>query len=164
MNYAQINKYDIANGPGIRVSLFVSGCDLHCPGCHNEKAWDYEYGTKYTSDTENQIITALSDSNISGLSILGGEPLSENNYATVYQLIKVVRIKYPDKNIWLWTGLTMETIEKVNELMKIINAVDFVVEGPYIESLKDLRIRYRGSRNQRVYDVKNKKFIDVDNY
>lgn len=162
MNYAQINNYDIANGPGVRVSLFVSGCNMHCKGCHNKVAWDFNYGTPYTTDTENRIITALNDENISGLSILGGEPLAEENFMTVYQLIKVVKIKYPEKDIWLWTGLSLETIQKVEVLNRIINAVDYVVEGSYIEELKNYKLMYRGSSNQRVYDVKNKKFINVD--
>lgn len=163
MNYAQINAYDIANGPGVRVSIFVSGCSFHCDGCHNMEAWDYEYGDEYTSETEKKIITLLDDENISGLSILGGEPLDSKNFETVDSLIKAVRAKFKDsKDIWLWTGFTIDTINKIEPLKEVISNVDYVIEGPFIMELQNWKLKYRGSKNQHVYDVKQETFVLID--
>ena len=149
MNYNTIKQLDIANGPGCRVSLFVQGCEFNCPGCFNVVAKDFSGGKEFTDDTAQFLLQLLNSDYISGLSILGGEPLHPKNRRAVLDLVKKVRVALPEKNIWLWTGYQWE--EVAEEL--IGSGVDVVVDGRFIESLKDLRLRYRGSSNQRVIDV-----------
>lgn len=150
MRYGKINKTDIANGPGVRVSIFVSGCDRHCEGCFNPETWDYGYGELFDYGTVDEIIEAMKPDYISGLTVLGGEPLAVRNYLWTIRLCMRVRSAYPDKTIWLYTGYTFEEISGLG----IWGYIDVVVDGPFIESQKDLTLAYRGSRNQRIIDVK----------
>lgn len=155
MRYADIHMYDIANGPGIRVSLFVSGCSHKCKHCFNQVAWDYNYGKDFTRETENEIIHFLKYDYIEGLSVLGGEPLDPKNIDVVLSFLK--RIKSENKKpIWLWTGYTLEEIIKANNPLQhsILEQCDVFIEGRFIEAKKDLNLKYRGSTNQRVIDVK----------
>ena len=150
MKYNIIRQLDIANGPGCRVSLFVQGCSFNCPGCFNTAAKDFSGGQKFTEQTEELILELLKPKHISGLSILGGEPLHPQNRATVLELTKKVKQVYPEKNIWLWTGYLWEEVR--DDLLG--SGVDVVVDGKFVEELKDLRLKYRGSSNQRVIDLK----------
>lgn len=160
MNYATIKTHDVANGEGIRISLFVSGCTHHCKGCFNKEAWDFEYGTLYTKETEQYIIDALSPSYISGLSLLGGEPFEPQNQTTVLSLIKRVRQEYPEKDIWCYTGYDFEDdilsgkLSDQSITAQMIENIDILVDGKFIEEKKSLNLRFRGSSNQRIIDVK----------
>jgi len=152
MNYAEIKKVDIANGPGVRVSLFVSGCRNHCKGCFNPETWDFDYGRPFTRATEDEIIEALRPSWIQGLSILGGEPTEEENAAVLIPFLKRVRAALPDKDIWLYSGYTYETLRD----KEILTLADVLVDGPFLLELKDAGLAFRGSRNQRIIDLKEK--------
>ena len=152
MNYAEIKKVDIANGPGVRVSLFVSGCRNHCKGCFNPETWDFDYGRPFTRATEDEIIEALRPSWIQGLSILGGEPTEEENAAVLIPFLKRVRAVLPDKDIWLYSGYTYEALRD----KEILTLVDVLVDGPFLLELKDAGLAFRGSRNQRIIDLKEK--------
>ena len=152
MNYAEIKKVDIANGPGVRVSLFVSGCRNHCKGCFNPETWDFDYGRPFTRATEDEIIKALRPSWIQGLSILGGEPTEEENAAVLIPFLKRVRAVLPDKDIWLYSGYTYEALRD----KEILTLVDVLVDGPFLLELKDAGLAFRGSRNQRIIDLKEK--------
>lgn len=152
MNYAEIKKVDIANGPGARVSLFVSGCRNHCKGCFNPETWDFDYGRPFTRETEDEIIEALRPSWIQGLSILGGEPTEEENAAVLIPFLKRVRAVLPDKDIWLYSGYTYEALRD----KEILTLVDVLVDGPFLLELKDAGLAFRGSRNQRIIDLKEK--------
>lgn len=153
MNYGRIKKNDIANGPGVRVSLFVSGCRNHCPGCFNPETWDFCYGEPFTKKTEKEIIKALRPSWIQGLSILGGDPMEPENKKALLPLLKRIRIMCPDKDVWLYTGYTYEAV-KDSEILKWI---DVLVDGPFIEAEKDITLTFRGSRNQRIIPLKKGK-------
>lgn len=156
MKYANIKKYDIANGPGVRVSLFVSGCNHHCKGCFNSIAWDFNYGNEFTNDTINEIIEALDKNYIDGLSLLGGEPLEELNQQDVLKLIKEVKEKLPNKTIWVYSGFTYEEIcnMKTKEINDIIKNIDVLVDGKFEIDLYDPALFFRGSSNQRVINIK----------
>lgn len=150
MNYAEIKKVDIANGPGVRVSLFISGCRNHCKGCFNPETWDFDYGRPFTRETEDEIIEALRPSWIQGLSILGGEPTEEENAAVLIPFLKRVRAVLPDKDIWLYSGYTYEALRD----KEILTLVDVLVDGPFLLELKDAGLAFRGSRNQRIIDLR----------
>lgn len=151
MNYAAINKCDVANGPGFRVSLFVSGCRNRCKGCFNPEAWDFNYGSPFTVQTMLQIDNALESDNIAGLSILGGDPFEPENIEMVTAICEYVRAWYGhSKTIWVWTGYSWEDICE----LPMMQYIDVLVDGRFEEDLKDLRLKYRGSSNQRVIDVK----------
>ncbi len=159
MNYATIKKCDVANGPGVRVSLFVSGCSHHCKGCFNQEAWDYNYGNKFTEETEKEVMDALKPEYIKGLSLLGGEPLDIKNQEGLLPIVKKAKELYPDKPIWCYTGYLFDkqvmgemavNNETTNELLKYI---DYVVDGEFVESLKNPSLQFRGSSNQRIIDV-----------
>lgn len=152
MNYAGIKKVDIANGPGVRVSLFVSGCRNHCKGCFNPETWDFSYGKLFTRETEDEIIEALRPSWIQGLSILGGEPTEEKNAAVLIPFLKRVREKLPEKDIWLYSGYTYEMLQGE----EILTLVDVLVDGPFLLEQKDAGLAFRGSRNQRIIDLREK--------
>lgn len=149
MRYNTIKQLDIANGPGCRVSLFVQGCSFNCPGCFNTMAKDFEGGIEFTDQTRDLIFSLVEPSHISGLSILGGEPLHPQNRDDVLQLISQFKSKYPDKSVWLWTGYLWEDVS--DDL--IGSGIDVVVDGQFVEDRKDLRLKYRGSDNQRVIVV-----------
>jgi len=153
VNYGRIKKTDIANGPGVRVSLFVSGCRNRCKGCFQPETWDFNYGQEYDGvNTANEIIEALSPEYISGLSILGGDPIERENVSEVVTLCHLVKLLYPDKSIWLWTGYYYE--ELLLREPKILEYVDVIVDGPFKENLKDISLVWRGSSNQRIINVK----------
>lgn len=147
MNYAAIKKTDIANGDGVRVSIWVSGCPIHCEGCFNKDLWDFTYGKPFTDDTVNEILTALEPDYISGLTILGGEPLCEENYDEVTNLINQVREHFGTrKTIWVYSGYTYSELYS----MKCGLDVDVLVDGPFVLSEKDISIKFRGSKNQNI--------------
>ncbi|MBQ3145206.1 MAG: anaerobic ribonucleoside-triphosphate reductase activating protein [Clostridia bacterium] len=162
MKYAKIKRCDVANGPGVRVSLFVSGCNHHCKNCFNREAWDFNYGNDFTEKEENQIIEDLKPEHISGLSLLGGEPFERQNQEGLVPLVKKVKQTYPNKKIWCYTGFTFdkqiigEMIEQENrETTKdLLDNIDYIVDGRFVEELKDPKLRFRGSSNQRIIDVK----------
>ena len=160
MNYATIKKHDIANGTGIRVSLFVSGCTHHCKGCFNPETWDFNYGSEYTEATQNEILQALAPSYIKGLTLLGGEPFEPQNQPTLLKLCKKVKEQYPNKTIWCYTGYNYEMDILAGRLGDheitdaMIHLIDVLVDGPYVEELRNIRLKFRGSENQRVIDVK----------
>ena len=160
MNYGSIKKCDIANGTGVRVSLFVSGCTHHCKGCFNEETWSFDYGEPFTKEVEERILKALEPSYISGLTLLGGEPLEYVNQQVLAPFLKRVRETYPQKTIWCYTGYLYEK-DILNRMVKkwqytrdIIEMIDVLVDGPFIEEEKQIDLRFRGSRNQRIIDVK----------
>ena len=146
MNYCGLKKIDTANGLGVRVSLFVSGCRNHCPGCFQPETWDFGYGEPFTKEIEDEIIEALRPSWIQGLSILGGEPMEPENQAALLTRYLRVRRELPDKDIWLYTGYTFEAVSD-SELLPL---VDVLVDGPFVDGQKDISLSFRGSRNQRI--------------
>lgn len=150
MNYCQIKKWDIANGPGVRVSLFVSGCDHHCKGCFQPETWDYTYGKKYTDKTEKYVLNLLSSENIQGLSLLGGDPFCGDNPNNLVNLVK--ETKNLGKDIWCYTGYKFEELLKFNNpsINKLISMIDVIVDGKYVEELKNISLQFRGSSNQRI--------------
>ena len=150
MNYAGIKKTDIANGPGVRVSLFVSGCRNRCPGCFNPETWDFAYGQPFTRKTEKEILKALRPSWIQGFSILGGDPMEPENQRALLPLLKRIRIMLPGKDVWLYTGYRLEDVQP----SPLLPYVDVVVDGPFVESEKDIALAFRGSRNQRIIYLK----------
>ena len=160
MNFATIKKYDVANGPGVRVSLFVSGCTHRCKGCFNAEAWDFDYGQPYTAKTEEEILSALDHSYIAGLSLLGGEPFDPRNQETVCGLLKKVRARFPQKDVWCYTGYTLDKDLKEGGAAytpftkDMLESIDVIVDGEFVEALKDLKLRFRGSSNQRIIDLK----------
>ena len=160
MNYGDIKKIDTANGVGIRVSLFVSGCPRRCPNCFNSELFEYNAGEPFTEKQEDEIIEALSPKYITGLSLLGGDPLADNNYPSLIPLLKKVRKTYPEKDIWVWTGDIAENLLQAKEqnstLETFLSLFDVLVDGPYIDNKKDLskENRFRGSNNQRIIDMK----------
>lgn len=151
MRYNKIRKMDISNGPGVRVSIFVQGCEYNCFNCFNQETHDFESGNEYTDSTCDKILEISDYHYVAGLSVLGGEPLHSRNYDGVLELCKKFRERYPDKSIWLWTGsiLTEPFDEKTLEILKY---TDVIVDGPYIDSLHDFTLDWRGSSNQRLID------------
>ena len=162
MNYATIKWTDIANGEGVRISLFVSGCTHRCKNCFNQVAWDFSYGAPFDEKVEEQILNELGSGYIAGLSLLGGEPLEPQNQLALYPFIKNVKARYPNKTIWCYTGFVLDEKDgtlcekhKNTDVTKdLISLFDVLVDGPYVEELKDIRLKFRGSSNQRVLDVK----------
>ena len=152
MNYGAIKKTDIANGPGVRVSLFVSGCRNHCPGCFQPETWDFSYGEPFTKETENEIIKALSPSWIQGLSVLGGDPMEPENQKSLLPFLRRVKETLPDKDTWLYTGYLLRDIG----MSPLLSYADVVVDGPFIEAEKDISLAFRGSRNQRIIHLREK--------
>lgn len=158
MNYADIRPIDVANGPGIRVSLFVSGCTHACPECFNPEAWDFQYGNPFGQEQVEQILTAMGKSYVRGLSLLGGEPFHPNNQQTVLELVKQVRERYPQKDIWCYTGYLFEDLAagKVGEHSRaLLEQLDVLVDGPFVITQKNLSLRFRGSSNQRILEVRS---------
>lgn len=149
MNYHNITKCDILNGYGIRVVLWVSGCDHHCKGCHNPETHDPNSGILFDSDAKKELFEALEPEWIDGITFSGGDPLYEENRFTIFKLIKEIKELYPNKNIWLYTGYTMDKVKKLVP-KDILSLIDVVVDGPFIESLKDTTLEFRGSTNQNI--------------
>lgn len=159
MNYADIKKIDIANGEGVRVSVFVSGCNHHCKGCFNQCAWDFNYGNEFTEKEQEKIIDYMNHDYIEGLSLLGGEPLDIKNQEGLLPLVKKVKETFPDKNIWCYTGYDFEKDIMKNMMenpvtKKLFKYIDIVVDGKFDESKKSLKLQFRGSSNQRILNVK----------
>lgn len=157
MNYATIKNCDIANGPGVRVSLFVSGCTHRCPGCFNEVAWDFNYGQPFTEETIQSILDMLRPSYIKGLTLLGGEPFEPQNQAAVVQLLRRIRAELPEKSIWAFSGYLFEKdilSGRIGDTAEYLSYLDVLVDGPFVEAKKNLSLRFRGSENQRIIDVK----------
>lgn len=165
MNYGQIRKYDIANGPGIRTSIFVTGCKLNCKNCFNKEYQDPNFGQTWTQKNTNQVINYLKSDEISGLSILGGEPFESAN--ALINILNDIKNKI-NKNIWIYSGYTFEYLMKNPVHKQLLEKVDVLVDGPFIESKKDLKLKFRGSSNQRIIDVKssliNDKAIILNGY
>lgn len=164
MNYIKITKTDIANGAGVRCVLWVSGCDVHCKGCHNPSSWDFDAGQNFDDTAMEELIEALSRPWVQGLTFSGGHPLAYNNLPGVYRVCKAVRERLPEKDIWLYTGYELRAndfdnsvdIGWDNGLLRnhILAMCDVVVDGRYEESLRDISLKFRGSSNQRIIDVK----------
>ncbi len=159
MHYATIKECDVANGPGVRVSLFVSGCNHHCKGCFNEIAWNFNYGNEFTEETIDKVIKDLDKDYIEGLSLLGGEPLEHANQKGLLPLIKKVKEKFPEKSIWCYTGFDFEKDVMGNmyknweETKELVENIDVIVDGKFEQELKNPSLKFRGSENQRLIDV-----------
>ncbi len=161
MNYATIKWTDIANGEGVRISLFVSGCTHRCKNCFNQIAWDFAYGEPFDEKIQRQILNELGSSFISGISLLGGEPLEPQNQQALYPFIQKVKALYPQKTVWCYTGFVLdersgilkETQKNTDCTKDLIALFDVLVDGAYVEELHDIRLKFRGSSNQRVIDV-----------
>lgn len=159
MNYGEIKNYDIANGEGVRVSLFVSGCTHHCKNCFNPETWNFEYGKPFTKETENYIIECLSPSYIDGLSLLGGEPFEPDNQKVLLPFLRRVKNDLPNKTIWCYTGYLFDK-ELLNESRarceftdEMLSLIDVIVDGEFIQDLYDISLAFRGSSNQRIIDI-----------
>lgn len=159
MNYATIKNCDIANGPGVRVSLFVSGCTHRCPGCFNEVAWDFAYGEPFTEQTIESIMNMMASDYIKGLTLLGGEPFEPQNQSAIVELLRRIKAKYPDKSIWAYSGYLFDKDILAGRLgpweitKEYLGYLDVLVDGPFVLAKKDLTLRFRGSSNQRLIDV-----------
>ena len=159
MNYADIKEVDIQDGEGVRVSLYVSGCHFRCKGCHNKEAWDFNYGKKFTDETIDRIVNLLDKSYITGLSILGGEPLEPVNQQGLVKLVKTVKNKFPNKNIWCWTGYDFEKdvfgkmYKEFSYTRDLLENIDIIVDGQFEEENKLVDLKFRGSTNQKKIDV-----------
>lgn len=161
MNYGEIKNFDVGNGLGIRVSLFVSGCRNHCPGCFNEMTWDFKYGKEFTDDTLNYILDLLKSPQIDGFSLLGGEPFEEENQKEVVRILETIKKEFPNKDIWCWTGYTLdkdlipsEGKKHTEYTNRILNCIDVIIDGRFIMAQRNLMLKFRGSENQRVIDLK----------
>lgn len=157
MNYIGFNTCDTANGPGIRVSLFVSGCRLHCKNCFNKDSWDFSAGKLFDADIKMKILCALDHSYISGFSLLGGDPFEPEHEKQLVSLLRVIKSTYPDKEIWVWTGRKLDQVKQ----SPLIQYIDYLVDGAFIEHLKDPHLLYRGSSNQKVWQCTDNVYKDV---
>ena len=168
MRYGSIKNCDIADGPGVRVSLFVSGCRHHCKGCFNAETWDFEYGKLYSQETEDEIIRMLGEEFIQGLTVLGGEPFEPENQPEVAKLMRRVKEEYPEKDIWCYSGYLYDAdMQKGGKVYTdvtedMLSCIDVLVDGEFVEELKDITLLLRGSKNQRLIKLKNGR--DVGRY
>ncbi|MBQ9790604.1 MAG: anaerobic ribonucleoside-triphosphate reductase activating protein [Clostridia bacterium] len=159
MYYGNIKSADIANGPGVRVTLFVSGCTHHCKNCFNPETWNFEYGKPFTAETEEQIIKLLEANYIEGLTLLGGEPMEPSNQKALLPFVKKVKEKLPNKTVWCYTGFVFDKDlisggrAHTPDTDELLSLVDVLVDGPFVESLKNLMLKFRGSSNQRLIDM-----------
>jgi anaerobic ribonucleoside-triphosphate reductase activating protein len=159
LNYATIKNCDIANGPGVRVSLFVSGCTHRCPGCFNEIAWDFNYGEPFTQETIDNILKLLEPAHIKGLTLLGGEPFEPENQPAILELLRQLKEKYPSKSVWAFSGYLYDKDILAGKLgpweitREYLSYLDVLVDGPFVQAKKDLSLRFRGSSNQRLINV-----------
>ena len=159
MNYATIKNCDIANGPGVRVSLFVSGCTHRCPGCFNEEAWDFAYGQPFTQETVDSILAMLAPAHIQGLTLLGGEPFDPRNQAPIVELLRQVKKRFPQKSIWAFSGYLFDRDILSGKLgdweitKEYLSYLDVLVDGPFVMAKKNLSLRFRGSENQRLINI-----------
>ncbi|MCR5099756.1 MAG: anaerobic ribonucleoside-triphosphate reductase activating protein [Butyrivibrio sp.] len=161
MNYGEIKEIDIANGIGVRVSLFVSGCTHHCKGCFNEMTWDFNYGKPFTKDEEDRIIELLKPAYVTGFTILGGEPMEPSNQAVLRPFLERVKEAVPDKTIWVYSGYTWEELinpdykrAHTEDTIPMLQMIDILVDGEFMMGKKNLSLRFRGSENQRILDVR----------
>ncbi len=160
MYYSEIKECDVANGPGVRVTLFVSGCTHHCKGCFNEMTWDFQYGREFEKEDAENIIKLLEPPYIAGLTLLGGEPLEYRNQQGLLPLLRMVKETYPGKTIWCYTGYLYDRdilddfCGKWEETKELLSYLDVIVDGEFVEAKKDISLRFRGSSNQRIIDVK----------
>lgn len=160
MHYAKIKKCDVANGPGVRTSLFVSGCTHHCKNCFNKEAWDFNYGNEFSETTVNEILDSLKPDYISGLSLLGGEPMEIANQGDLLKLVRRVKQVYPDKTIWCYSGYTFDTQIVTGKVYngeiteELISYIDYLVDGEFVDELRNPSLKFRGSSNQRIINVK----------
>ncbi len=150
MRYNKIRKMDISNGPGIRISIFMQGCQFHCKNCFNPETWDFENGKEFTNETIDRVLELCGDENITGLSILGGEPMHPTNIEGTTKLAKAFKEKYPNKTLWAWTGFLFDKWVKDKEVAKYI---DVLIDGQYVDELRNPLLKWKGSSNQRVIDV-----------
>lgn len=159
MNYAGIKKLDVANGPGLRVTLFVSGCTHHCKGCFNPETWDFNYGDPFTEEVEDEILAELKRPQVAGLTLLGGEPLERVNQQGLLPLLRRVKAEFPDKPLWCFTGYDFEKdvlgrmMPEWEETKEFFSYVDVLVDGEFVEEKKDLTLKFKGSSNQRTINV-----------
>lgn len=160
MNYCNIKYFDIANGDGVRTTLFVSGCTNRCENCFQPETWDFAYGEEFTEETERQIIDSLAPYYINGLTLLGGEPFEPKNQPRLLELLKKVRAEHPEKDIWCFTGFTLDgellkdgSYPRCDVTDEMLSLIDVLVDGRYVEALKDISLRFRGSSNQRIIDM-----------
>jgi len=159
MNYAEIKHYDIANGPGIRLTLFVSGCRHHCKGCFNEVAWDFNYGKPFTEEVGQALLDEMQQSCYEGLTLLGGEPMEPENQKGLLPLLRHFKERYPDKTIWCFTGFLFDRdvigrmMDTLPETKELLSYIDVMVDGKFVQELKDITLLFRGSSNQRIIDV-----------
>lgn len=159
MHYGEIKNCDIANGIGVRVSLFVSGCTNHCEGCFQPETWDFNYGNDFTEETENRILEMLAPDYICGLTVLGGEPFEPENQRVLVDFLRKVRRKYPEKSIWCFTGFTLEMLETegthchCEATEEMLSLIDVLVDGRFDKNKKNISLRFRGSENQRLIDL-----------
>lgn len=160
MNYATIKFNDIANGTGVRTTLFVSGCKHGCKGCFNQEAWDFNYGKPFTKEVEDEILKSLESEFNDGLTLLGGEPFEPENQIALLPFLKRVKEKFPSKDIWCFTGFLLDkellgnSRGKINETIEMLSLIDVLVDGRFIEEQKSLMLKFKGSKNQRIIDVK----------
>lgn len=168
MHYGNIKKYDIADGLGVRVSLFVSGCRNCCPGCFQPETWDFNYGNEFTAQTEEEIMEALKPSFISGFTVLGGEPFEPENQQVLAPFLEKIKRTYPAKNIWCYTGYVLDDDilkgkrKHTEYTNRMLSCIDVLVDGPFVESLRNLMLEFRGSENQRLLNLKE--YLEKLNY
>ena len=153
MNYEKIDKCSVSNGLGVRTVLWISGCNIHCKNCHNQSTWDFNSGIPFTDDTMQEILYDLSKPYIKGLTLSGGHPLDPINAPEVLKIVKRVKMVFPNKDIWIYTGYVWEDIIKNDTLKEILKRTDVLVDGAYIDELRDISLPFRGSSNQRIIDV-----------
>lgn len=160
MYYSVIKKCDIANGPGVRVTLFVSGCTHHCEGCFNPETWDFQYGQPFTEAAADEILKVLSSDYIAGLTLLGGEPLEYENWTALLPFLREVRARFPQKDVWCYTGYLFDRdilddfCEKWEDMKAFLSCLDVIVDGEFVQAKKNIGLRFRGSENQRIIDVR----------
>ena len=160
MNYGEIKNFDIANGEGVRVSLFVSGCTHHCKNCFNKETWSFDYGEPFTGEVEDKIIAELAPSYINGLSLLGGEPFEPQNQAALLPFLRRVKALFPEKSIWCYSGylfdreLLSESRARCEHTDEMLSLIDVLVDGEFVQELYSITLQFRGSSNQRIIDVK----------
>ena len=153
MRYNLIRKMDIADGPGVRVSIFLQGCEFHCYNCFNSETWDFEGGDELTEEVIERLMELCNEEYIQGLSILGGEPMYPKNIDGTTKIAKTFKNMYPDKNLWVWSGYTFEVLQKRKDAEEVLQYIDVLVDGQYKDELHDFTLKWRGSSNQRVIDV-----------
>ncbi len=167
MNYGTIKSYDIANGTGVRVSLFVSGCRHHCKGCFNAPTWDFDYGEPFTRETQDKILKLLEPSYIEGFSLLGGEPFEPENQPALAQLLETIKAVYPQKSVWCYSGYLFDQDMVPGGKVytpftdRMLSCIDVLVDGEFILEQKDISLQFRGSKNQRILHLKNGKLVKI---